>query len=495
MINDLEELDDLGDRLCETARRRGVFLIWRAQSLIARHVSVRKGRIENTGRSVSSGHGMHVVDDRGYPALSSVDGFDPEEAEKLLASTIEATLHGESLGLSTATLSDLEPHHGREIPVGDEAFAAIDQHHIGRRLLELESELQGRVEGVSLQLSYRAELDAWRIRRSDTTDVLYAMPRCLLSLRATNQGDDGRHGVSTNVFSSHPDLIDDETALEQFLTRGMAAARLATRLPGAPHHPAGCFPLVIDYALAKGLAHEAFGHASESDGFRASILARNGRFRQGQKVGPSHVSIIDEPQPNDHAWQPFSSNGLPRERAVLVKDGRLRDGLSDLWSYAAGGVRLTGAARAQSYGSAPLPRMTNIRIECAAPLPAAGRFEDYGPEEVRDLLAGAGVFRRHPQVCFLSGYTGGQVNTTAGEFVFNCRAIYTLSPDSIRLHKPAIFSGSMFGALESIREAFGPLRLDAIGFCGKWGQHVPSSGGSHYFLVLDPHPDVHIGGS
>jgi len=495
VIDDLERLDDLSSRLCATARERGVFLIWRAQSLSSRHVSVRQGRVENTHRSISAGHGMHVIDDHGYPALASVDGFDPEDSESLLDRTIEATRHGERLGLTPAALSTLAVHQGREVPVDDDAFDAIDQTRVGKRLLEIETELQRSTADASLQLGYRAEMDAWRIRRSDTTDVLFGMPRCLLSLRATNHGTDGRHGVSTNVFSSDPRLIDDDEVVERFMTRGRAAAGLATRLADAPHHPGGSFPLVIDYALAKGLAHEAFGHASESDGFRASVLAEDGRFRTGHRVGPSHVSIIDEPQPNDHAWQPYSANGLPRERAVLVEDGHLRDGLSDLWSYRNGGVRLTGAARAQSYGSAPLPRMTNIRIECATPLPAPGRFEDYGPEEVRDLLADAGVFRRHPRVCYLSGYTGGQVNTSVGEFVFNCRAIYSLSPDGVTLHKPAIFSGSMFGALESIREAFGPLRLDAIGFCGKWGQHVPSSGGSHYFLVLDPHPDVHIGGS
>jgi TldD protein len=52
----------------------------------------------------------------------------------------------------------------------------------------------------------------------------------------------------------------------------------------------------------------------------------------------------------------------------------------------------------------------------------------------------------------------------------------------------------MFGALQSVREAFGPLVLDAIGYCGKWGQQVPSSGGSHYFLVVEPHESVGLGG-
>jgi TldD protein len=207
------------------------------------------------------------------------------------------------------------------------------------------------------------------------------------------------------------------------------------------------------------------------------------------------VSIVDDTLPGDHAWQPFSPNGLPRLQTTIVDRGRLAEALTDPWSAAEAGMRVSGAERAESYRHAPVPRMSNIRIEVATPLPAPGSFEDYGPEEVRDLLAGAGVFRRHPKVVFLSGYSGGQANTATGDFVFNCKVLYDLSEQGIRPFRPAIFSGSMFGALQSIREAFGPLLLDALGTCGKWGQSVPSSGGSHWFLVLDPHPSVRIGGA
>jgi TldD protein len=300
--------------------------------------------------------------------------------------------------------------------------------------------------------------------------------------------------VGASVASTNPALFDDPETIATFLKRAEAAARLAATLPDAPSHPAGTYPLVIDYALAKGLAHEAFGHASEADGFRSSILAKNGRFRTGDPVGAAHVSIVDEPQLGDHAWQPFSASGGKRERATIVDHGRLADALTDPWSQAGAGSRLTNADRAESFRSAPLPRMSNIRIEVDDPLPAPGRFEDYSPERVRDLLAAAGVLRRHPRVVFLSGYTGGQVNPATGDFVFNCKAIYVLGPKGIALHRPAIFSGSMFGALHSIREGFGPLLLDAIGTCGKWGQNVPSSGGSHYFLALDPDPSVRLGG-
>jgi TldD protein len=252
---------------------------------------------------------------------------------------------------------------------------------------------------------------------------------------------------------------------------------------------------VIDYALAKGLAHEAFGHAAEADGFRSSVLAREGRLMVGRIVGADHVSIIDEAIAGDHAWQPYSANAVPRGRVTIVDHGHLREGLTDLFSAREVDASLTGAGRAESFRDAPLPRMSNIRIEADGARSAPGEFEDYTPERVRDLLAADGVFRRHPEIAYLSGYSGGQVNTVIGEFVFQCRAIWRLSRNGVELFRPAAFAGSMFGALGSIREAYGPLRLDALGWCGKWGQSVPSSGGSHWFLVLDPTEDVRLGGS
>jgi TldD protein len=436
-----------------------------------------------------------VISPRGRTALASRDGFRPEPTLALLERAIAAARRAESLQENRAVLPALEPLCRRWLAADEAAFERICLDQVGRRLIELESEILAAAPGVQLSLSFRAEIDAWRIFRSDGTDVMFSIPRCVLGAQATSDGAGARHAVSTATFAPGPDAAWSERTLATFLRRSQWAARLARVLPDAPSHAAGSFPLVIDYALAKGLAHEAFGHAAEADGYRSSVLAREGRLRRGEVVGASHVSVIDEPLPGDHAWQPISANGVIRERAVIVDHGRLEDGLSDLWSAAPGGVRLTGAARAETFRNAPQPRMTNIRIEVDQPRPAPGAFEDYGPEQVRQLLADAGVLRRHPAVTYLSGYSGGQVNPATGDFVFNCRAIYRLGRDRIELHKPAIFSGSMFGALQSVREAFGPLQLDAIGTCGKWGQSVPSSGGSHFFLVLDPHPTVRLGGA
>jgi TldD protein len=491
LLGSLDALSGLGREMVRRSTGDGTVLIWRAQGREVRRVLVRDGRTEDVSHTSASGHGVQVFTDDGRTALASRDDFDPERALDLLRDATRTAARSASLGAPASPVPVLEPVVDRSVPEEVSSFERLDLSRVAGRLAEIEHEVAARVDGVTLSLSFLADLDGWRIHRSDGTDVTFVLPRCVLRLGATASGSGATHAVGVALSGASPRLPWDDTGIRAFLRRAVGAARLARDLGDAPSHPAGSFPLVIDY---KGLAHEAFGHAAEADGYRSSVLASEGKFRTGDRVGPSHVSIIDEPVPGDHAWQPCSANGLRRDRAVVVDHGRLRDGLSDPWSADPGGVRLTGAARAASFRAPPLPRMSNIRIEVDEPLAAPGSFEDYGPEEVRDLLAAAGILKRHPRVVFLSGYSGGQVNTATGDFVFNCKAIYTLSGKGVRLYKPAIFSGSMFGALGAIREAFGPLRLDAIGTCGKWGQSVPSSGGSHFFLFLEPDRDVRLGG-
>ena len=494
MIHELEPLTGLSAEMIRRAERAGVSLIWRAQARRACQTLVRNGKVESATASSSTGHGVHVFTSEGHSVLGSRDDFLPGPAIALLDHLIGAAKQAGRLSLEPAAACPLTPIKTRAVPAVAPEYDAVDLPAAGKRLIELEQEIRGAVPGAGIKLSYRTDLDCWRVFRSDGTDVLFAMPRSGLTLFASSNGGEGRNTVGVSLHSSSPGCPWDEAYLTRFMKRALAAARLAMALPDAPDHPAGSFPVVIDYALAKGLAHEAFGHAAEADSYRSSVLAKDGRFDLGRKVGADHVSIIDEPVEHDHAWQPFSANGVKREKTVIVDHGCLAGGLSDPWSAGPGGVPLSGAGRAESFRNGPIPRMTNIRIEVDDPSPAPGNFEDYGPEQVRDLLASSGVFQRHRSVSFLSGYSGGQVNTVSGDFVFNCKAIYRLSEDGVEFFKPAIFSGSMFGALGSIREAFGPLELDALGHCGKWGQSVPSSGGSHRFLVLDDHPTVRLGG-
>ena len=495
MIAELDTLDPLLAELRRLAAGAGTALVCRAQVRTVRHVVVRAGRTEEVTSNTTSGIGVQVYTPEGHTALASRDGFEPEPVTGLFHRALDAARAGGAMGLQASASSSMPVARERRIPASAPGFGELNLEAVAQRLAEIEREIARQVPGPSLRVGLTADLDAWRIARDDGSDVTFAMPRCVVRLAAAGGGDGNRHTVGAATFGPDPRLLWNEAAVDTFLRRAVAAARLSVALPAAPVHPAGSFPLVIDYALAKGLAHEAFGHAAEADSYRSSVLAEGGRFRTGLTVGAAHASVVDETLEGDHAWQPFSANGMVRRTVRIVDHGRLAGGLTDAWSAGPSGLPVTGSERAESFRHAPLPRMSNIRIEVDAPLPAGGTFEDYGPEEVRDLLARAGVFGRHPRVVFLSGYSGGQVNTATGDFMFNCKALYTLDDRGATLHRPAIFSGSMFGALHSIREAFGGLSLDALGVCGKWGQSVPSSGGSHWFLVLDPHPDVRVGGA
>jgi TldD protein len=349
---------------------------------------------------------------------------------------------------------------------------------------------------VSVRTTFGMVRSDWRIVRSDGTDVSFRIPRSMASVLTTAKREAEAVRTSASAAGVASEILLDGDLRAALLARAADAAGLARALLLAPAYPAGSYPILIDYALAKGLAHEAFGHAAESDGLLSSILGREGRFRAGEAFGGANVSIVDESLEGDNAYQPFAGNGGLRRRVVILDRGNLRDALTDDHTAGRAGTPVTGAERLASFADVPIPRMSNIRMEVADPypVPEGADFADLGPERVRDLLVAAGELPPGGRVVYLSGYRGGQVNPALGDFVFHSAALYELRPESVTLHKPGIFSGRIEDALHAVRRGFGPLRLDAAGTCGKAGQGVPSSGGSHWFVLIGETANVRIGG-
>ena len=233
--------------------------------------------------------------------------------------------------------------------------------------------------------------------RDDGNDVTFSMPRGLLSGRATTTtGERFGNGATLYVDDVHG-ARRRPRSVERFLKRVRRAAEWSSTLGDAPAATAGSPPLVIDYALAKGLAHEAFGHAAEADGYRSSVLARDGRLRVGDS-GRSRGGV--DRRRARRATTTRSSRSprtvVRRRAARIVEHGQLRDGLSDPWSADDRRRRAERcAARAESFRHPPQPRMTNIRIEVDGAVDVAGDFEDLDPEGVRELLLESDVLRRH----------------------------------------------------------------------------------------------------
>jgi TldD protein len=468
-------------------------LIARVQRVESRGITVTNGKTEGVATGLSQGIGMHVFDRDGHTAFAATDRLTRDAAEGALRAAIAGVRAAAQAGMQrNPVVWEIEPTQAVDVPPTPYQIDSLDL-----------PDVQGMVEAINREVlswgdlkvrsSFSIDREWWRIVRSDGTDVSYLLPHGYASNSITAQRNGATHTVGASLSRTGYEVLTDERDL--LMLRAEKAARTAQDLLDAPRYPAGSYPIIMDYAMAKGLAHEAFGHAAETDGLRTSILGDGGRFRQGEQLAAPIVTIIDEPIAGDHAYQPYSPNGIKRTPATIMRDGVLHDALADLFSSEMAGVRTIDAARAQSCGSVPVPRMTNIRIELPDAHPMGGRFEDQTPERVREALINAGLLQAGQPVIYLSGYKGGQVSTARGDFVFNCAALWELSVEGVKLFQPAIFSGQTRAALQAIAAGFGPLQLDAMGFCGKAGQSVPSSGGSHYFLYLEPHPAVLVGGA
>ena len=486
--------DELVAAALEEARGRRVYPIVRLQDIRARGLLARNGKLESMGSGRWAAVAVQVFTPAGHSGFASSDELTPAEAGELVHRAADLAGAAARAGAeANPAVYELRrearscwPSSARRVdaaPLNELRAALLDAH---REAVELAS-------GFAVSSSLGLTDDEWRVARGDGTDVRFRMPRADIRHSFTARGSAATSSATCTVSGA-----DDRVALkaECRVRLGRRAAQALQRARDAADGSRvelGCYRVVLDYRMAKGLAHEAFGHPSESDSARNSILATDGRLRLGERLADPSVSIVDGPIEGDYAYQPVSANGVPRQTVEIVRAGRLNSGLGDLFSAARAGTPLTGAARAASVSHRALPRISNIRLVLDRPAALSVAPELLYPSEVRDHLEAAGLLPGSTPTLYLAGYRGGQVSKVNGDFVFNCAVAYELS-DGCAPRGPATFSGKSRSALASIVGALGDLQLDAGSHCVKLGQAVPTSGGSHAFVVLDPHPEVTVGG-
>lgn len=494
----VENYNDALEAMLQKAGELGVYAIGRVQDSRGRSISVNNGRLERIDTGNAVGIGIQVFTKEGHTGFVSSDKVTPQSCRNLVETAARLARSASTFGTETnRAVFEIESNGKQTIATDFKTLDETPYDEQVKTLLEVNERARSYGNGLSVRSGHGISDPHWRIVRSDGTDIMFDTPHASVGISMTAAASNGGKAVTANASVSGPDtsVLLDEMFQERLDLRTRKAANLAQRLGNAPQIKGGSYKLVIDYALAKGLAHEAFGHASETDGMETSILGNKGIMRIGEKMAASIVTITDGPVLGDYAYQPISANGMPRRTVEILKDGILQAGLGDLFSAGKAGVPISGAERIESYRNLPLPRMTNIRITVKDPVKFETRFELVTPEELRETLLANGLLKEGEPALYLAGYKGGQVNPKDGDFVFNCAAIYDLSQPDLPLYQPAIFSGKVLAALHSILGGLGPLHLDAMGHCGKGGQSVPSSGGAHSFVVVDRNDNVTIGGA
>ena len=139
--------------------------------------------------------------------------------------------------------------------------------------------------------------------------------------------------------------------------------------------------MILDGSQTALQVHESCGHPIELDRVLGSEAAFAGTsFLTPDKLGTfrygsDHVSMtIDATIPGGLGTFGYDDEGVPAQRADVVRNGVFVGYLTDRETAAALGWRSNGTARASSWDRLPLIRMTNVNLEP-------------GPWKLSDLVA------------------------------------------------------------------------------------------------------------
>lgn len=243
------------------------------------------------------------------------------------------------------------------------------------------------------------------------------------------------------------------------------AAASTVRLLRAPAAPSGRMTVVTDPELTGVFSHEAVGHASEADLVASGESCLAGRL--GQRIGSPLVTLVDDGTlAGAFGSSPFDDQGLPMRRRVLVERGVFRSYLADRVAGGKLGVASTGSARAESYASRPLVRMTNTFTQ-----PGTWSFEEV-LEGVKD-----GVYA--------VGSRGGQVDTAKGTFQFSAQEAYRIRNGEVAGPlRDVSLTGRTLETLSNVDAVSKEWALGDPGYCGK-GQYVPVGDGGPHLRIRD----------
>ncbi|MFH1222625.1 MAG: TldD/PmbA family protein [Candidatus Micrarchaeota archaeon] len=238
----------------------------------------------------------------------------------------------------------------------------------------------------------------------------------------------------------------------------MDAMEMAERLLHADAPPKGKFQAVLDPEMNGTFIHEVVGHASEADAIITKESVYAGQL--GKKVGNELVTIYDDPTLPYFGHYRYDDEGVEGKRASLITNGVLTGLMNSRESAAELNQQLNGHARADSYDSQPIVRMSNTMFK-----PGKSKLD-----EVFDIKHGV----------YIKGSLGGSVDIFSGGFMFKAKEGNLIENGQLgKTLRDVAIIGDLKEVLNGIT-AVGNDFATHPGICGKSGQRAPvEDGGPH----------------
>lgn len=260
-----------------------------------------------------------------------------------------------------------------------------------------------------------------------------------------SQGGGGRFNLS--YFDTRTPEIFAEEAVNQALV--LLDARPA---------PAGEMEVILGPGESGILLHESIGHPLEADSNYRGSSAFSGRI--GETVASKLCTIIDQGNlPHLRGSINVDDEGNDSGKTILIENGILKTYMFDMLT-ARHYKTQSHNGRRESFRDMPIPRMTTTYM-------LAGQHE---PGEIIKSVK-KGIYAK--------SFSGGQVDTSSGDFVFSITEGYMIENGSLSYPiKCATLIGNGPEILKRVVMVGNDLVMsDGKWTCGKEGQHVPVSVG------------------
>ena len=410
-------------------------------------ISLDDGRIRSAGFDTSLGFGLRAVADEatGYAHAGELS----EAALERAAASVAAVAAGHS-----GVFAEPPRATNARLYTDDNPLAAVDFPARTALLSEIDAYARGKDPRVKqVMASLGGEWQAVQILRPDGSRVADLRPLVRFNVSVVVEQDGRRETGSYGVGGrfgyqgvTSPQLW--RAAVDEALRQALV------NLDSRPA-PAGEMEVVLGPGWPGILLHEAIGHGLEGDFNRKKTSAFAGLL--GSRIAAPEVTVVDDGTlPDRRGSLTVDDEGTPTNRTVLIEDGVLVGYMQDRLNARLMGAKPTGNGRRQSYGHAPMPRMTNTVMLAGTATPE---------EMIRSVRRGL----------YAVNFGGGQVDITSGKFVFSASEAYLIEDGKVTAPvKGATLIGNGPDALTKVTMVGNDMALDpGIGTCGKNGQGVP----------------------
>ena len=399
------------------------------------------------------GIGIRIIKNKkmGFCSTNNISNY-----KKIIDDCIENTKK-----ISVKTNFDHEAENNKKIKYKHESF---DKKEISRKVLELQK----------INHDFLSEKSAFKIAQSNITYfekhtekyfvnpnsfIYQEQPRIIFYSSIT--------GKKNNLIETHTTRIGEIGGLEKINSKKIEETLLKNKqkvndLLNSKPCPATKTDIILTPELVDLLAHEAIGHSAEGDG----IVNHSSVLKIGQVLSENPlINVIDNPTlKTEFGSFVFDDEGILARPKTIIKKGIVNEYLLDIESASKLGFKSNGSARAESYSSKPIVRMSNT-------------YFTEGKDKYDEMLSDFSGY-------LLDGFAGGQVDPSVGTFMFGIKFAYKYDHGKlIEKYKQASISGNILTYLKNISRISNKIGKFEFGFCGKDGQMAYVSGSGPNILV------------